>query len=112
MRGIDFIGAWSLEDDLGPALVGDFHQAGGQGVLAAQGDGRAGRSVLRIGPAAIGHARDPADKLRLFSGGRQLPGAASGVSAPAMAAAIRSSCDTLYTQAPRIATPMITVAAA
>ena len=65
--GIDFIGAGPLEDDFGPASVGDFHQAGGQGVLAAQGNG-GGRGVLRIGPAAIGHAGDPADQL-LFSGG-------------------------------------------
>ena len=66
--GLDFVGAWPLEDDLGPAVVGDFHQAGGEVILAAQGDGRGGRGGLRIGPAAIGHARDPADKLRLRHG--------------------------------------------
>ena len=64
--GLDFIAAWPLEDDFGPGLVGDFHQAGSQGVLAAQGDGRAGRDVARIGPAAIGRARDPADQVRLL----------------------------------------------
>ena len=64
--GLDFIGAWALEDDLGPALVGDFHQAGGQGILAAQGTTAAATgAACGIGPAAIGHAGDPADVLRL-----------------------------------------------
>ncbi len=60
---VNFIGARALENDFCPAVIADFHESRDQLVLAAQGDGRRGR-FLRIGPAAIGQARDPADKLR------------------------------------------------
>ena len=62
--GVHFIYAWPFEDDLGPGLVGDFHESRSHLIFAAQGDG-GGRRILRIGPAAIGHAGDPADQFRL-----------------------------------------------
>ena len=62
----DLIGDRALENDLGPGVVGDFHQAGSERVFAVQGNGRAverGRGV--VGPLAIDHAGDPAHELLL-----------------------------------------------
>ena len=43
-----FIRHRPLQDDLGPRVVGDFHQAGGQGELVAKRDERFGIRRLEI----------------------------------------------------------------
>ena len=69
-----FIRHRPLQDDLGPGVVGDFHQAGSQGELVAERDERRESRVesrtldsglWTLDPFAIDHARNPADRLHL-----------------------------------------------
>ncbi len=56
----------ALKDDFRPGVIGDFQEAGSQGVSAAKGNVCAIECFRRrIGPFHVGHAGDLADKLCL-----------------------------------------------
>ena len=58
----------ALKNNLGPGVVGDFHQAGGQRKSVAKGYKRfliSDFGFRIFHPAAIDHAGNPADELRL-----------------------------------------------